>query len=85
MSKKIKRIQSLGEEIANAISHGTGTLLSVAGLVLLCIKTKKQPVQIRYTAVFALISVAVCAYSFGVHYLGNGVVYFKSSRQGQNN
>lgn len=36
-------------------------VLSVAGLVLLCIKTKKQPVQIRYTAVFALISVAVCA------------------------
>ena len=37
MSKKIKRIQSLGEEIANAISHGAGTLLSVAGLVVLIV------------------------------------------------
>lgn len=35
MSKKITRAQSLGEEIANAVSHGIGTLLSIAGMVIL--------------------------------------------------
>lgn len=35
MKKNIKpRPQSMGEEIANAITHGVGTLLSVAGLVV---------------------------------------------------
>lgn len=36
MGKKVK--QTLGEEIANAISHGLGALLSVAGLVLMTVK-----------------------------------------------
>jgi membrane-associated phospholipid phosphatase len=31
MSTKVKRKQTLGEEIANAISHGVGALLSIAG------------------------------------------------------
>lgn len=33
MIKKVT-VQSLGEEIANAISHGVGTLLSIAGTVI---------------------------------------------------
>lgn len=32
--------QTLGEEIANAVSHGIGALISVAGLVLMIIKAK---------------------------------------------
>lgn len=40
---KIKRVQTLGEEIANAISHGVGALLSIAGtviaIVMACIHT----------------------------------------------
>jgi hemolysin III len=32
------RIQKLGEEIANAISHGVGALLAIAGTVLLIVK-----------------------------------------------
>ena len=40
---KIKRVQSLGEEIANAVSHGVGALLSIAGtviaIVMACIHT----------------------------------------------
>lgn len=36
MNKKYK--QSLGEEIANAISHGVGALLSITGMVLMIIK-----------------------------------------------
>lgn len=34
---KIIRVQTLGEEIANAVSHGLGTGLSVAGLVVLIV------------------------------------------------
>lgn len=41
MSKHF-RIQSLGEEIANAISHGIGALLSVAGMVILIVTACKN-------------------------------------------
>ena len=34
MSTKVKRKQSLGEEIANAVSHGVGALLAIAGTVI---------------------------------------------------
>lgn len=37
MSSKKKHIQSLGEEIANAISHGVGSLLAIAGTVILIV------------------------------------------------
>ncbi len=40
--KKFKRrdkTQSLGEELANAISHGVGALIGIVGLVLLLIKS----------------------------------------------
>ena len=33
------RKQGLGEEVANAISHGTGALLAIAGTVLLLVRT----------------------------------------------
>jgi hemolysin III len=36
-AKPAERVFSLGEEIANSISHGVGALLSVAGLVLLVV------------------------------------------------
>ena len=32
--KKVVRPQSMGEEIANAITHGVGTLLAIAGCVI---------------------------------------------------
>ena len=37
---KLSKNQSLGEEIANAVSHGLGALLGIAGLVLMLIKSK---------------------------------------------
>ena len=37
MSKTKRHIQSVGEEIANAISHGVGSLLSIAGTVVLIV------------------------------------------------
>ena len=33
-SKELKRPQTVGEEIANAVTHGVGTLLSIAGAVI---------------------------------------------------
>ncbi|MGP1577381.1 MAG: PAQR family membrane homeostasis protein TrhA [Treponema sp.] len=38
MEKTIKRRYTIGEEIANAVSHGIGMLLSIAALVLLIIR-----------------------------------------------
>lgn len=37
MRKKEYNIQTLGEEIANAVSHGLGALLSIAGTVILIV------------------------------------------------
>ena len=37
-SHTIKRAQTLGEELANTISHGTGALLALAGVVPLIVK-----------------------------------------------
>lgn len=37
MSTKVKRKQTLGEEIANAISHGVGTLVAIAGAVIVIV------------------------------------------------
>lgn len=36
--KRVSRMQSLGEEIANAVSHGIGTALSVAAMVVLIVQ-----------------------------------------------
>ncbi len=37
MKKSLHLVQTIGEEIANAISHGLGTFLSIAGLVILLV------------------------------------------------
>ncbi|MDY3014043.1 MAG: hemolysin III family protein [Evtepia sp.] len=57
------RRQNLGEELLNAISHGAGALLSVAGLVLLLIKAK------TYGTVLNVVSVGIFGVSMVVLYL----------------
>lgn len=37
LKKTVARAQTLGEEIANAISHGLGTGLSIAGMIILIV------------------------------------------------
>ena len=37
IKKVVSRAQTIGEEIANAISHGVGTMLSIAGMIILII------------------------------------------------
>ena len=39
--EKIKRRYSIGEEIANAVTHGIGAGLSIAALVLLIIRVAR--------------------------------------------
>ena len=42
MTKPIKKRYTIGEEIANAITHGIGTLLSIAALVVLIVRAVKH-------------------------------------------
>jgi hemolysin III len=61
-SNSVKKRYSLGEEIANAITHGIGTELSIAGLVLLIIKAVKYaPAQykVSYVVGFAIFGVSL--------------------------
>lgn len=54
LRKPTVRKQQLGEEIANAVSHGIGALLAVVGLVLLLIRssTYGSPIAIVSTAIY---------------------------------
>ncbi len=42
IKEKIFRNQTVGEEIANAISHGVGTFLAIAGMVILIVMAVKN-------------------------------------------
>ncbi len=54
-NNKLKRTQSLGEEIGNAITHGMGFLVALVGIILMYIKASG-----------ALAYFAVSFYSFGL-------------------
>jgi len=54
-SKKLTN-QSLGEEIANAISHGLGAILSIVGMILMILKAKSTE------AMVGVILFASCAF-----------------------
>ncbi len=57
--KKERRVQSIGEEIANAISHGVGTGLSVAAMVVLIVQA-----VVNDKGALAVVSAAL--YGFGL-------------------
>lgn len=57
--KIAERAQTLGEEIANAISHGLGTGLSIAGMVVLIVTA-----AVRGLGAIAIVSAAL--YGFGL-------------------
>ena len=55
--KTVSKRYSTGEEIANAVTHGIGTELSIIGLVILVIRAaERAPVQLRasYITAFAV-------------------------------
>ena len=37
--KKLQPTQTIGEEISNAVSHGVGALLAIAGAVLIIVRS----------------------------------------------
>lgn len=65
------RKQSLGEEIANAISHGLGGLLGIAGLVLMLIKSNSG-LEIFSSIVFGFGMILLYTMSALYHSFKNG-------------
>lgn len=61
MAKK-SFVQTLGEEIANAISHGLGSLLAIAGTVILIVKAA------IYSGALAVVSVSLYGASLIILY-----------------
>lgn len=49
-----ERRQSLGEEIANAVTHGVGLILALIGLVVLCARayTRGEPVHMASCSIY---------------------------------
>lgn len=61
--KPLVRPQELGEEIANAVSHGIGALLAVAGMVVLLVRTSQSG------STLAVVSAALYGASMVILYL----------------
>ncbi len=61
-----ERAQKLGEEIANAVSHGIAALLSIAGLVLLLLRAVS-----RQGGALAVVSVSIYGASMILLYLNS--------------
>ena len=66
--KKVKRVQSLGEEIANAVSHGVGAIFAIAGsaFIITYAALNSAPIGIvsvsLYSACLILLYVSSCLY-----------------------
>lgn len=68
---KIKRFYTLGEEIANGVSHGVGALLAIVGLILLIIKAT-TPLEYASFIVFGLSAIILYMMSTLYHSLSLG-------------
>lgn len=73
-----KRLYSVGEEIANAVSHGIGCLLAIAGLVLLCVKAGMNGGGIRYIAAVLMGVPPIIEYLFSTLY--HAIAPFRAKR-----
>lgn len=73
-SSEEKRIQSLGEEISNAVSHGVGALLAIAGAVLIIIRavlTGSGGIGITSAAIYGASLIILYTFSTLYHSLTN--------------
>ena len=68
MSQKVLRSQSLGEEIANAVSHGVGALLAIAGAVVAIIMAAIHSTAIGVVSAALYGSSLILLYSFSTLY-----------------
>ena len=63
--EEVKRKYTLGEEIVNAITHGIGAALAIAGLVLLIIKANSAigvVTGVVYASIMIILYVISCVY-----------------------
>ncbi len=63
---KLPKFQTLGEELANAISHGLGAFLSVLGLILMTLKAK-DPFVVTGVVLFGASSIVLYTMSSLYH------------------
>ena len=63
-----KRLYSLGEEIANSVSHGVGVLLGIAALVLLIVVAVSHGGGVRLAAAIVMGVSLIVAYLFSTPY-----------------
>lgn len=68
MSRMILREQTIGEEIANSISHGVGTLLSVAGAVVAIVMAALHSSAIGVVSACLYGASLILLYSFSTLY-----------------
>lgn len=61
-------VQTLGEEIANAISHGLGSLLAIAGTVIMIVKAAVQSGALAVVSVSLYGASLIILYSFSSLY-----------------
>lgn len=76
MRTKIKREQTVSEEIANAVTHGLGTLLSIAALVILVVSAAKtgDPWRIVSAAIFGTSLIVLYLMSILYHSIKPGTL-----------
>jgi hemolysin III len=72
------RQQSLGEEIANSITHGIGTALSIAALVLLVVFTSK------YGDIWRIVSFSIYGSTLFILYLASTLYHSFTNRRVKN-
>lgn len=67
-STKIDRKQTLGEEISNAVSHGVGALLAIAGAVIVIVKAAMTSSGIGVTSACIYGASLIILYTFSTLY-----------------
>lgn len=67
-AKKPGRLYSVGEEVANSVSHGIGALLAIAGLVLLVVTSVSHGGGIRLVAALLMGIALIVEYLFSTLY-----------------
>ena len=78
MEKKYRKFYSLGEEIANSVTHGVATLLALAGGVIAIVVAAKthDPYKIVAASIYAFSLVVLYLMSTLYHSLPNGKAKF---------
>lgn len=61
---------SVGEEVFNAVSHGVGALLAIAGVVVLLLRCRRDPLTVTCASVFGASMILLYTVSTLYHALG---------------